>query len=95
VRKEWGILTGGDPSILLTWKGNRLNQDIQKYRIYWYDELGRRQALTEVKASIFNCTFKNANKNVTYRFAITAVDGSNREGEAAYTTVGKSLFGGV
>ena len=95
LRKEWGLLTGRDPSISLTWKENRMNLNIKKYRIYWYDELGRRQVLAEVKASIFNCTFKNAKKDIAYRFALTAVDGKNREGEAAYTTVGKSLLGGV
>jgi hypothetical protein len=95
VRKEWGLLAGRVPSIFLTWKANRLNLNIQKYRIYWHDELGRRQVLAEVKASVFNCKFKNAKIDVAYRFAIAAIDVKNREGEAAYTTVGKSLLSGV
>lgn len=95
VRKEWGVFAGSDSSILLTWKGNRLNLNIRKYRIYWYDELGRRQVLAELKASVSNCTFKNAKKDVAYRFAIAAVDVKNREGEAACATVGKSLLSGV
>ncbi len=92
VRKEGGFLAGADSSILLTWRGNRLNVNIQKYRIYWYNEQGRRQILTEVKSSISNCTFKRAKKDMAYRFDLAAVDGKNREGEAATTTVDKSLW---
>lgn len=73
--------------ILLSWKANRLNQNIQKYRIYVFNEQGILTILKEVGANTFSYTFKNAQKNQGYRFALTAVDKKNREGEAAYTTV--------
>jgi hypothetical protein len=94
VRKEGGFLDGGGSSVFLTWKENRLNSHIQKYRIYWLDDTGKWQVLAEVKPSIFNCTFKNAKRDLSYSFAIAAVDVKNREGESASTTVGKSVLSG-
>ncbi len=92
MRKEGAAPGAQGSSILLNWKVNRLNSNIQKYRVYWFDNQGKRQSLAEVKASITNCTFKNAARDKAYTFAITAVDGKNRESNTAFTTVGKSLL---
>jgi len=92
VRKEGAASGAQGSSILLNWKVNRLNSNIQKYRVFWFDNQGKRQSLAEVKASISNCTFKNAARDKAYTFAITAVDGKSRESNVAFATVGKSLL---
>jgi len=92
VRKE-GLSSGAMAPILLTWKQNRLNKAVQKYRIYWSEDQGKSQVLTEVKASITSCTYKHALRNKSYSFAITSIDTMGRESSPALTSVGKSLLG--
>lgn len=94
VRKE-GISSGDGTPILLTWKENRLNKTVQKYRIYWSEEQGEHQVLTEVKASITSCTFKRAARNKSYGFAVTSLDAKGRESSPALISVGKSLLNGL
>jgi len=86
-RKVYQMFYYPSSVILLSWMANRLNQNIQKYRVYSVKEQGERILLKEVSANNFSYTFKNAQLNERYRFALTAVDKKNREGEAAYATV--------
>ncbi|MGB8953172.1 MAG: metallophosphoesterase [Candidatus Aminicenantales bacterium] len=73
--------------IFLSWKANRLNRDIRKYRVYILDAEGQKSLLNEVLADTYKYIFVNALKGKRYRFALTAVDSKNREGEAAFTAV--------
>jgi 3',5'-cyclic AMP phosphodiesterase CpdA len=87
VRKTDKTLLAQEGAIVLSWKSNRLNSRIQKYRIYLLDAAGNRSLLGEVKSSILSCTYHRAKRDQKYRFALTAVDNKYREGEAALTSV--------
>jgi hypothetical protein len=73
-------------SILLSWKPNRLNGWIQKYRAYLVNESGGRTMIGEVPAGTLSLGFRDARRDRAYRFALTAVDERGRESEAAYAT---------
>jgi len=72
--------------IILSWDENPENKNIQSYRIYEMDS-GNRTFLTEVSADTFRYMFRDVEKDRQYKFALTAIDQNNREGEAAYLTL--------
>jgi hypothetical protein len=72
--------------IILTWQRNPLNADVQHYRLYLFDEEGKRLILGEVGPATFSYIYEGAKKNKSYRFGIAAIDSRKREGEAAFTT---------
>ncbi|MDH4220481.1 MAG: FG-GAP-like repeat-containing protein [Candidatus Aminicenantes bacterium] len=70
----------------LNWDENPDNENIQKYRIYEMNG-GNRMFLAEVSADTFRYMLRDVDKYREYRFALTAVDLNDTEGEAAYLTL--------
>jgi len=72
--------------IVLEWQENPLNENIQGYRIY--EIIGeQRTLLAETSAQTFSYMLRNMDKDKSYQFALTAFDGDNKEGEAAFLTI--------
>jgi hypothetical protein len=86
-REENKALFYRESMISLTWEANPENRNILKYRIYMFDEEGRRTLLDEVDADTFSYLARGLEKDKSYRFALTAIDHQDAEGEAAYTLV--------
>jgi len=78
-------------TIILTWRENRLNTYVQKYQLYLLDETGRRTSIGETNPATFIFKYRQTRKDTSYRFALTVVSSRGREGEAAVTTVPRSL----
>ncbi len=73
---------------VLKWSANSNNQDlgISKYRIYLMD--GESQTLlVELNSNTFEHWHRGVTKGGIYRYAIYAVDASDKEGDPAYITV--------
>jgi hypothetical protein len=92
-----GMRIGGAFSVLredmiaLTWQENPRNKDIQRYRLYVFDDKGIKILLGETGPRVFKYTFRRARKDKSYRFAVCAVNSRNREGEAATTKVDQTI----
>ncbi|MCJ7565474.1 MAG: metallophosphoesterase [Candidatus Aminicenantes bacterium] len=87
--------TSREDTIILTWRENRLNSNVQKYRPYLGKDGGNRTLLGETDSRTLTYIYRQARKDKSYRFAVTAVNSRNREGEAAITTVEKSVWNGL
>lgn len=74
-------------AILLTWGPHPLNRNIRRYRIYSLDEKGGTKLLAEVSGKTWRYLVRNVDRTKPYRFALSAVDDKNREGEKAYLVV--------
>jgi 3',5'-cyclic AMP phosphodiesterase CpdA len=83
--------TSREDTIILTWRENSLNSNVQKYRLYLCPDGGNRTLLGETDSRTLTYKYRQARKDKSYRFAVTAVNSRNREGEAAITTVEKSI----
>jgi 3',5'-cyclic AMP phosphodiesterase CpdA len=83
--------TSREDTIILTWQENSLNSNVQKYRLYLCKDGGNRTLLGETDSRTLTYIYRQARKDKSYRFAVTAVNSRNREGEAAITTVEKSV----
>jgi 3',5'-cyclic AMP phosphodiesterase CpdA len=83
--------TSREDTIILTWQENSLNSNVQKYRLYLCNDGGDRTLLGETDSRTLTYKYRQARKDKSYRFAVTAVNSRNREGEAAITTVEKSI----
>lgn len=86
VRKENKILFYSEIMIFLTWEAHPLNKNIQKYLIYLVDGEDR-NLLAEVDAQTFSYLLRNVEREKHYRFALTAVDHKEREGQPAYLII--------
>ena len=78
-------------TIILTWQENRLNTNVQKYRLCLLGETGERTRIGETNPATFVYEYGPTRKDRNYRFALTVVNPSGREGEAAVTMVPRSL----
>jgi 3',5'-cyclic AMP phosphodiesterase CpdA len=87
--------TSREDTIILTWRENRLSSNVQKYRLYLGKDGGNRTLLGETDSRTLTYIYRQARKDKSYRFAVTAVNSRNREGEAAITTVEKSVWNGL
>lgn len=87
VRTSERTLFSAAAAILLTWKPNRLNGRISKYRAYLLGDNGARTMIGEVPAGTLRLAYRNARPDRAYRFALAAVDARGREGEAALASV--------
>jgi hypothetical protein len=85
-RSENKALFYRESLIMLSWDENPDNENIQKYRIYEMDGENR-TFLADVSADTFRYMLRHVNKYRQYRFALTAVDLNDTEGEAAYLTL--------
>jgi 3',5'-cyclic AMP phosphodiesterase CpdA len=83
--------TSREDTIILTWRENRLNSNVQKYRLYLGNDGGNRTLLGETDSRTLTYIYRQARKDKSYRFAVTAVNSRNREGEAAITMVEESI----
>lgn len=72
--------------IFLTWEANPQNEDIEKYRLYSV-ESGVMTLLKECGAAVFSYSFRGADRNTVYRFALTAVDIRGRESDPVFLTI--------
>ena len=85
-RNENKALFFRESLIIFEWDENPSNENIEGYRLYEID--GETWTfLMEVSADTFSYMLRNVDKNKQYQFALTAFDGDNTEGEAAYLTI--------
>ncbi|MDP2913997.1 MAG: metallophosphoesterase [Candidatus Aminicenantes bacterium] len=78
-------------TILLTWQENRLNTNVQKYRLYLLGETGGRTRIGETNPATFAYEYGLTRKDRSYRFAIAVVNTRGREGDAAVATIPRSI----
>jgi 3',5'-cyclic AMP phosphodiesterase CpdA len=73
--------------ILLTWQNNPQNRRTNRFRVYLLDDRGSWSLIKEVGIGTPNFSFRKASRRRSYRFAVSAVDDKNREGEKASVLV--------
>jgi len=89
-RTRANFSTSREDTILLGWRQNPLNSEIQRYRLYLLDSGGNRTFLGEVGSGTYGYAFLRAQKTLSYRFAVVAVNSRGREGEAATAVVAQA-----
>lgn len=78
-------------TILLTWQENRLNTNVQKYRLYLLGETGGRTRIGETNPATFAYEYGPTRQDRRYRFAIAVVNTRGREGDAAVATIPRNI----
>jgi len=73
--------------IQLTWEANPGNSSITKYRIYKIEPWRKFVYLDEVAADIFVYNIRDTSDDISYTFAVTAVDQNNIEGAPSFVRI--------
>jgi hypothetical protein len=72
---------------ILRWEANERNEvDIDTYRIYLIGEEGR-TLITEAGPAVFEHTIRGVEKDIVYRYGISALDTFGRESDIAFAEI--------